>query len=104
MVKLRQSRTSRGRLVLPVPRVWSCITWIQRRTEPKSIMSVGHNGIAATGIDSVKNSGPYARWKQFIRETDRLWKGRSRVETIQAVVGIAMKAKRATGKHKGFWA
>ena len=67
-------------------------------------MSIGYDGETSGGNDPTKTTGSHGRENGLSENQFGFRKGRSTVDAIQAVVDIATKARRGTGKHKGFCA
>ena len=67
-------------------------------------LSIGYNGEAPRGNESTKTTGSHGRRERPSENQFDFRKGRSTVDAIQAMVDIATKARRGTGKHKGFCA
>ena len=65
-------------------------------------MSIGYDGKASGEVDFTTTSGILGRGEESLQKQFGFRKGRSTVDVIQAVVDTATKARRGTGKRKGF--
>ena len=66
-------------------------------------MSIRYDGEASGGVDSRTASAPVGRENGLSENQFGFRKDRSTVDAIQAVVNIATKARKGTGKRKGFY-
>ena len=62
-------------------------------------MSIRHDGKASRGIDFTTTSESLGRGDNLSENQFGFWKDRSAVDANQAVVDIATKARRETGKR-----